>query len=115
MKKILLFSLLFFICLNNVNASTSTANSYVLMDMTTGRVLAGKNYNTPYLIASITKIMTCLLAIESNKLDETVVVDETINSSYGSGIYIKVGEKLTLRDLLYGLMLRSGNELALLK
>ena len=46
--------------------------------MTTGRVLNGKNYNTPYLIASITKIMTCLLAIESDKLDETVVVDETI-------------------------------------
>ena len=58
MKKLLLFSFLFFIFVNGVNASTSTANSYVLMDQTTGRVLAGKNYNTPYLIASITKIMT---------------------------------------------------------
>lgn len=112
MKKILLFSLLFFTFTGIVSASTSTANSYVLMDQTTGRVLSGKNYNTPHLIASITKIMTCVLAIETEKLDETVVVDDIINKSYGSGIYIEVGEELTLRDLLYGLMLRSGNELA---
>ena len=113
MKKILLFSLLFFTFTGIVSASTSTANSYVLMDMTTGRVFEGKNYNTPYLIASITKIMTALIAIESNKLDETVVVDDIINKAYGSGIYIEIGEELTLRDLLYGLMLRSGNELAI--
>lgn len=58
--------------------------------------------------------MTCLLAIESNKLDEIVVVDEVINDSYGSGIYIEVGEEILLRDLLYGLMLRSGNDAALM-
>lgn len=114
MKKVLLFSLLFFVLLGNVNASTTTAHSYVLMDMTTGRVLSGKNYNTPYLIASITKIMTCLLAVESGKLDEVVVVDDVIKESYGSGVYIEVGEELTLRDLLYGLMLRSGNDAALM-
>lgn len=114
MKKILLFSLLFFLFIGNVNASTSTANSYILMDQTTGRVLSGKNYNNPMLIASITKIMTCLLAVESEKLDEIVVVDDIINKSYGSGIYIEVGEELTLRDLLYGLMLRSGNDAALM-
>lgn len=60
------------------------------------------------------KIMTCLLAVESDKLDDVVVVDEVINESYGSGIYIEVGEELTLRDLLYGLMLRSGNDAALM-
>lgn len=58
MKKVLLFGLLFFMFIGRVDASTSTAGSYVLMDMTTGRVLSGKNYDTPYLIASITKIMT---------------------------------------------------------
>lgn len=62
----------------------------------------------------IRKIMTCLLAIESNKLDETVVVDESILTAYGSGIYIQIGEELTLRDLLYGLMLRSGNDAAVM-
>lgn len=114
MKKALLCSLLFFIGMNIVSASIDTAHEYVLMDETTGRVLAGKNYNTPMLIASITKIMTCLLAIESEKLEDTVVVDEVIKESYGSGIYIEVGEEIKLRDLLYGLMLRSGNDAALM-
>lgn len=113
MKKILLFSLLFFIGVNYVYACTDTAYSYVLMDEVTGRVLKGKNIDSPKLIASITKIMTCILAIEANKLDDVVVVNESVLSSYGSGIYISVGEEIKLIDLLYGLMLRSGNELAL--
>lgn len=114
MKKILLFSLLFFLCCPKAQASVDTAYEYILMDQVTGRVLAGKNYNTPMLIASITKIMTCLLAIESDKLEDVVVVDDIIKKSYGSGIYIEVGEEITLRDLLYGLMLRSGNDAALM-
>lgn len=113
MKKILLFSLLFFIGINYVYASADTAYSYVLMDEVTGRVLKGKNIDSPKLIASITKIMTCILAIEANKLDDVVVVNESVLSSYGSGVYISVGEEIKLIDLLYGLMLRSGNELAL--
>ena len=58
MKKWLILCIVFTLGINPVKASTSTASSYVLMDMTTGRVLAGKNYNTPYIIASISKIMT---------------------------------------------------------
>lgn len=115
MKKIMLFSLflmLFFIFVNNVNASTNSASSYILMDETTGRVIASKDMNSKRLIASITKIMTSVLAIESNKLDDVVVVDESILKTYGSGIYIEVGEEITLKDLLYGLMLRSGNDAA---
>ena len=114
MKKILLFSLLFFIGINYVYASTDTAYSYVLMDEVTGRVLKGKNIDSPKLIASITKIMTCILAIEANKLDDIVVVNESVLSSYGSGIYISLGEEIKLIDLLYGLMLRSGNDAALM-
>ena len=114
MKKILLFSFLFFMCISNCHASTQTAYEYILMDQTTGRVIEGKNYNTPMLIASITKIMTAVIAIESNKLDDIITVDETVLKSYGSGIYIEVGEELTLRDLLYGLMLRSGNDAAMM-
>lgn len=115
MKKILLFILLFFIGTNVIYASTNTAYSYVLMDQDTGRVIESKNKDTPMLIASITKIMTCILAIENGNLDEKIKVDESILKSYGSGIYISVGEEIKLIDLLYGLMLRSGNELALLK
>ena len=114
MKKILLFIILCCFGINNIYASTNSAYEYVVMDQVTGRVLDGKNYNKPMLIASITKIMTCLLAIESGKLDNKVIVDDTVLSSYGSGIYISVGEELSLRDLLYGLMLRSGNDAALM-
>lgn len=112
MKKILLFSLLFLIGINYVNASTSSAYSYVLMDETTGRVLASKDMNSKRLIASITKIMTAVLAIESGKVDDIVTVDESVLKAYGSGIYIEVGEEISLKDLLYGLMLRSGNDAA---
>ena len=114
MKKVLLFSLLFFIGVNFCHASTSTAHSYVLMDMDSGRVIESKNKDTPMLIASITKIMTCILAIENGNLDEIVKVDDSVLKSYGSGIYISVGEEIKLIDLLYGLMLRSGNDAAIM-
>ena len=58
MKKILLFSLLFFLGANITYASTQTAHSYTLMDMDTGRIIESKNKDTPMLIASITNIMT---------------------------------------------------------
>lgn len=114
MKKLLLFLILSFSLTINVSASTNTANSYVLMDMDTGRVIESKNKDTPMLIASITKIMTCILAIENGNLEEIVKVDDSVLKSYGSGIYISVGEEIKLIDLLYGLMLRSGNDAAIM-
>ena len=62
----------------------------------------------------IVKIMTAVIAIESGKLDDMVLVNESVLKSYGSGIYIKPGEKISLRNLVYGLMLRSGNDAALM-
>ena len=112
MKKLLLFLLLLIIFIGRVNASTSSAHSYILMDANTGRVLLSKDKDSKRLIASITKIMTSVLAIESGKLDDLVVVDSSIKKAYGSGIYIEEGEEITLKDLLYGLMLRSGNDAA---
>lgn len=117
MKRTVLFGffiILFFISFKAVNASTNSASSYVLIDEITGRVLASKDMNSKRLIASITKIMTSVVAIESGKIDEVVAVDESILKAYGSGIYIEIGEELTLRDLLYGLMLRSGNDAAIM-
>lgn len=58
MKKLLLFSFLFFLLINNCYASRDSASEYILLDQTTGRVLEGKNYDASMLIASITKIMT---------------------------------------------------------
>ena len=117
MRRIILFGLLFFMffCFSsNVIASTSSASSYILMDQFSGRVLAYKDMNSSRLIASITKIMTAITAIESGKVNNVVTVDDSILNAYGSGIYIEVGEEILLRDLLYGLMLRSGNDAAIM-
>lgn len=114
MKKTFLFICLFFTSINLAYASTDTAKSYVLMDMDSGRVISSKDKDNPMLIASITKIMTCILALENKNPQDLVKVDESITKSYGSGIYISVGEEITLIDLLYGLMLRSGNDAAIM-
>lgn len=111
MKKFILFLILLFpMC---VKAIETSATSAILMDMDSGRILYGKNINNVRSVASISKIMTGILAIESDKLDEEVVIGDEIDGSYGSGIYIKKGEKMTIRDLTYGLMLRSGNDASL--
>lgn len=89
-----------------------SANSAIVMDLDNGRVLYQNNIHDERLIASITKIMTAIVTIEYADLNEVVEVGEEILSAYGSAIYIELGEKLTLRDLLYGLMLRSGNDAA---
>ena len=114
MKKLLLFLLCLYLIIPNVKASTSSAYEYVLMDMDSGRVLASKNKDSPRLIASITKIMTAIVTIENANVSDIVKVDESISKSYGSGIYISVGEEIKLLDLLYGLMLRSGNDAAMM-
>ena len=109
MKKIILFLML----LIPFKVKCLSASSYIVMDMDSGRVMEGTNVDKKSLIASTTKILTAITAIECGNLEDIVKVNEDILSSYGSGIYIQVGEELTLDDLLYGLMLRSGNDAAL--
>ena len=111
MKKLVLFLLL--IMPISVKAVGTSARSAILMDMNSNRILYEKNIHEVRSVASISKIMTAVIAIESGKLDDKIIIGDEIKSAYGSGIYIKVGEELTLRDLLYGLMLRSGNDAAL--
>lgn len=94
-------------------AISTSARSAILMDTDSNRILYAENIHEVRSVASISKIMTATLAVESGKLDEKVVIGDEILSAYGSAIYIKVGEELTLRDLVYGLMLRSGNDAAL--
>jgi len=57
--------------------------------------------------------MTSLVTLNNSNIKDIVTIDENILKSHGSGIYIEVGEKISLENLLYGLMLRSGNELAI--
>ena len=90
-----------------------SAQSAILMDTDNNIVLYEKNINEVRSVASISKIMTAILAIESGRMDDKVTIGNEIDKAYGSGIYIRKGEQLTLRDLVYGLMLRSGNDAAL--
>nr|WP_240795438.1 D-alanyl-D-alanine carboxypeptidase [Aquibacillus halophilus] len=89
-----------------------SAQNAVLIEQSTGRVLFEKAAHEPHLIASITKIMTAIIAIESGKMDEMVTASHRSVYTEGSSIYLKEGEKIKLRDLVYGLMLRSGNDAA---
>ena len=112
-KIIVLIILIILLIPNNIFALTLSCRSCILMDMDSGRILYEKDKDNPRLIASITKIMTAILAIESGKLDQEVTVGEEVLKMYGSNIYIELGEKIKLIDLLYGLMLRSGNDAAI--
>ncbi|WP_318247475.1 D-alanyl-D-alanine carboxypeptidase family protein [Rossellomorea aquimaris] len=109
----LIFAILFVLVSNEVQAAPSvSAQRAILMDGETGRVLYEKDANTKSRIASITKIMTAIIAIESGKMDEKVTVSSNASGTEGSSLYLKAGEKIKLEDLVYGLMLRSGNDSA---
>ena len=111
MKKIVYIILLLLVIIPcQISAITTTAESAILMDMGSKRILYGKDIHKQRSVASISKIMTAVIAIESGKMDDIVTVGDEIDKSYGSGIYITKGEEITLRDLVYGLMLRSGND-----
>ena len=110
MKKFVVAFLLFI--LFPINVFAISASKAIVMDLNSGRVLYDLNKDEPQLIASITKIMTCLITIMYSDLDKIVVVDEEVLKSYGSSVYLEVGEEIKLIDLLYGLMLRSGNDAA---
>ncbi len=118
--KILLLTVIFFaanllISTNGQAASAApgvSANNAVLIEQSTGRVLFEKDAHSQESIASITKIMTAIIAIESGKMKEKVTVSREAIYTEGSSIYLEQGEKMTLEDLVYGLMLRSGNDAA---
>lgn len=113
MKKLMLISLLFFLFCIPIKVHAFSARNLIAMDMDTHRVLFEQNAYEEHLIASISKIMTAVVAIELGDLESNVTTTDTILKAFGSGIYIEVGETMKLKDLLYGLMLRSGNDAAL--
>ena len=107
LKKIFLLILIIIFPINVFASST------MVMDNDSGRVLYENNSNERRLIASTTKIMTCILVLENSDLSEKITVGDEILKVYGTNIYVEVGEILTIKDLLYGLMLRSGNDAAI--
>ncbi|MEK4048095.1 D-alanyl-D-alanine carboxypeptidase family protein [Paenibacillus sp. FSL H8-0048] len=95
------------------NLSISThARAAALIDVTSGRILYSSRGDEPMLIASLTKIMTALVAIENGDITSKVKVGKNAFAKEGSSLYLKLGEEMTLKDMLYGLMLRSGNDAA---
>ena len=111
MKKILF--LLILLMPFNVFAYGSSAKSAILMDMDSHRIIYGKDINYVQSVASISKVMTAICVIENTDIEKTITVGDEVLKSYGSGVYVQIGEKLKIKDLLYGLMMRSGNDAAL--
>jgi len=95
------------------SAPGNSAASAILMDAGSGRVLYEKDAHEPRLIASTTKLMTALVAVESTPRLDTVIPVTAACQAEGSSMYLKEGEELTLKELLYGLLLQSGNDAAL--
>lgn len=89
-----------------------SANNAVLIDQLTGTVLYGKKADEKQSIASITKVMTAIIAIESEEMDQKTRASRRAIYTEGSSIYLEQGEKMSIEDLVYGLMLRSGNDAA---
>ena len=115
-KKVILGFIIIFLLLTifprNSIAIGVSAKTAILIEQESGRILYEKEAHKKMRIASITKIMTAILAIESGKMDEMVTVSEKAVQAEGSAVYLQKGEKIKLEDLVYGLMLRSGNDAA---
>ena len=87
--------------------------SCVLIDQYSGRILYSKNSDKILAMASTTKIITAIVAIEKGNLNDTTVISKRAAAVRGSTAGLKENEKITLEELLYGLMLRSGNDAAI--
>ncbi|MBN2984357.1 D-alanyl-D-alanine carboxypeptidase family protein [Cohnella algarum] len=96
-----------------VGRPSTHAQAAALIDVRSGRLLYDHRGDEPMRIASLTKIMTAIVAIEHGDPSGVVTVSKRAAGKEGSSIYLKAGEKMKLADMLYGLMLRSGNDAAM--
>lgn len=115
MKKIINILILTFLLVSfNSHAESLelSGSSYILMDEVSGRVLVDKKAHNKMPMASTTKIMTALIAIEEGNILKDIKIDSHSTDIEGSSIYLEKDEVISLKDLLYGLMLRSGNDSA---
>lgn len=108
---VMIASILF--CGNSGPAKALSAKAAALIDADSGEVLLVHNADERLPMASTTKIMTAFTAIEMGELDREIEVKPEYTRVEGSSMYLKPGEKLPLREVLYGLMLMSGNDAAL--
>ena len=124
MKKLLLFFICLLLIPINVNAAelelAKNAKASIIVEASTGEILYENNINEKYAPASMTKMMSLLIVMEyieggGMKLDEMVTVSENASSMGGSQIFLKVGEKMSVSDLLKGVSIASANDLVVVK
>ncbi len=90
----------------------ASESSEIVMEKESSRVLIGKNIDLKLPMASTTKILTAITVLENADLKETVTIKKESVGIEGSSIYLREGETLTVEELLYGMMMRSGNDSA---
>lgn len=113
MKKLLSLLIIFAIISIPVSATPDvSAQSAILIEKNSGRILYSKSADLRLPIASTTKIMTALCALEYCDINMTLTISDTASGVEGSSMYLETGEKMTIKELLYGLMLSSGNDAA---
>jgi len=113
LKKFIFIILLLFPCISFAKTIPSiSGKNAVAIEINSGRILYEKNAFSKTNIASTTKIMTAIIAIENNLLTDTVVVSKKAAQTGGSNVDLKVDDEIKLSELLYGLMLNSGNDAA---
>jgi D-alanyl-D-alanine carboxypeptidase (penicillin-binding protein 5/6) len=118
MNKIIIFVVTIILLFLNTNlvqaeknvSDTISAEAWVVMDSKTGEILLEKSMNETHFPASITKIVTAIIAIEERNLTELVTISQHAAATEGSSLELKEGDQLSLQDLLYGIMLHSGND-----
>ena len=97
---------------SSVEEPKINARAAIIYDRTTKQIIWGKNENEKRAMASTTKIMTALIVLENSNLSDVVTISKKAAGTGGSRLKISTGDKITVNDLLYGLMLRSGNDAA---
>ena len=118
MKKVLLCVILLLTLVNcnyknDIETTAIQASSYIVIEQSTNKILQGSNYDTQRSVASISKIMTALVVLENIDIYQYTIVPNEITTVEGSSMYLKVNDKIKIKDLLYGLLLRSGNDAAI--
>ena len=98
---------------NNSDTPKINSRAAVVIDRNSKAILYGKNENDKRPMASTTKIMTAIVCLEKGNLDQTIEVCSKAAGIGGSRLGLKKGDKVTLNDLLYGLLMRSGNDAAI--
>lgn len=97
---------------NSAEEPNLNSRAAIIYDRNSKEVIYGKEENTRRKMASTTKIMTCIVVLEKGELTDTVIVSNKSAGTGGSRVGLKTGDKVTVQDLLYGLMLCSGNDAA---